>query len=191
MDNKKWLLVIPVIIVLLVVLIIIRKNQGDNVLDKVNIEISIKDYGKIQLELDGKAAPITVKNFVNLVKDKYYDGLKFHRIMKGFMMQGGSDPSKPVNKIKGEFKNNGIENPISHTRGTISMARATDMNSASSGFFIVHQDSLFLDGNYAGFGHVTSGIEVVDAICESVTPTDNNGTIPQDQQPVIEYIKII
>lgn len=168
---------------------------------KVNVEISVKDYGIIELELDHGVAPITVDNFVSLVNDKFYDGLTFHRIMEGFMIQGG-DPNGngsggSKNKIKGEFKNNGVENTISHKRGVISMARrggnpdtAETMNSASSQFFIVHEDSEFLDGNYAAFGHVTSGMEVVDRIATEAEPIDRNGTIPKDKQPVIEYIRI-
>ena len=112
----------------------------------------------------------------------------------GFMIQGG-DPNGDgtggsEENIKGEFSNNGVDNDISHTRGTISMARASDPDSASSQFFIVQADSTFLDGDYAGFGHVTEGMDIVDKICEDAKPTDDNGTIPSDQQPVIEKITI-
>ena len=163
---------------------------------KHNIEISIKDYGKMELELDANTAPITVTNFISLIEDKFYDGLTMHRIIDGFMIQGG-DPlgdgtGGSSNKIKGEFSSNGVENNISHVRGVISMARSNDMDSASSQFFIVHQDSSHLDGNYAAFGKVTSGIEVVDKIVESVSKLgDNNGLIPKEKQPIIEYIKVI
>ncbi len=158
-------------------------------------EMVIKDYGTITMELDGTAAPISVSNFVKLAKDGFYDGLTFHRIMEGFMMQGG-DPTGTGDgdsgtNIKGEFAANGVENPITHTRGTVSMARARDFDSASCQFFIVHEDSTFLDGQYAGFGRVTEGMEVVDAICEAAEPTDNNGTIPAEAQPVIESITIL
>lgn len=157
-------------------------------------DIVVEDYGTITVELDGDTAPITVANFVALAQDGFYDGLTFHRIMAGFMMQGG-DPSGngtggSDNKIEGEFSQNGHENPISHTRGTISMARAKDPNSASSQFFIVHEDSTFLDGQYAAFGHVTEGMDVVDAVCADAQPTDNNGTIPAEAQPVISSITI-
>ena len=149
----------------------------------------MKDYGEIQVELDADTAPVTVTNFVKLAQEGFYDGLTFHRIMDGFMVQGG-DPLGNEN-IKGEFSNNGVENNISHTRGVISMARAMDPDSASSQFFIVHEDSTFLDGDYAGFGHVTEGMDVVDAICKDAKPTDDNGTIKPEEQPVIESITIV
>lgn len=157
-------------------------------------EIQIKEYGTITVELDADAAPITVTNFVNLAKDGFYDGLTFHRIMDGFMIQGG-DPNGDGTggadeTIKGEFASNGVENEISHTRGTISMARAQDPDSASSQFFIVHEDSTYLDGDYTAFGHVTSGIEVVDQICKDVPAEDDNGTVKAENQPVIEKITV-
>ncbi len=157
-------------------------------------EIQVKEYGTITVELDADAAPVTVTNFVNLAKDGFYDGLTFHRIMDGFMIQGG-DPNGDGTggadeTIKGEFSSNGVENEISHTRGTISMARAQDPDSASSQFFIVHEDSTFLDGEYAAFGHVTSGIEIVDQICKDVPAEDDNGTVKAENQPVIERITV-
>ena len=157
-------------------------------------EIQIKDYGTITVELDADTAPITVTNFVNLAKDGFYDNLTFHRIMDGFMIQGG-DPNGDGTggadqTIKGEFSSNGVENEISHTRGTISMARAQDPDSASSQFFIVQEDSDYLDGNYAAFGHVTSGMEIVDQICKDVPVEDDNGTVKAENQPVIEKITI-
>ena len=141
-------------------------------------------------------APITVTNFVNLVKKGFYNGLTFHRIMSGFMIQGG-DPNGDgtggsEETIKGEFKSNGVENTMSHKRGVISMARTqNDPDSASSQFFIVQADSDFLDGDYAAFGKVTAGMDIVDKICQSVQPIDNNGTVPADQQPKITAIKVI
>lgn len=158
-------------------------------------ELVIKDYGTIRFEMDADKAPITVTNFVTLAESGFYDGLTFHRIMNGFMMQGG-DPTGTggggaEEKITGEFSANGIENTQSHTRGAVSMARANDMNSASSQFFIVHQDSTFLDGNYACFGYVTEGMDVVDSICGSVPVTDNNGSVPPEARPVIESLTII
>ena len=158
-------------------------------------QINVKDYGEIQVELDADTAPVTVTNFVKLAQEGFYDGLTFHRIMDGFMVQGGDPLGNGTGgsdeNIKGEFSNNGVENNISHTRGVISMARAMDPDSASSQFFIVHEDSTFLDGDYAGFGHVTEGMDVVDAICKDAKPTDDNGTIKPEEQPVIESITIV
>ena len=169
-----------------------NQSRGNNT---VNVEISVKDYGVIKLAIYKNIAPITADNFINLVKSGFYDGLTFHRIIKGFMIQGG-DPlgngtGGSEQKIKGEFASNGILNTLSHKRGVISMARSNHPDSASSQFFIMHEDGDFLDGSYAAFGEVTSGIEVVDAICDKVKPIDNNGTVPKDEQPIIEYIKVI
>lgn len=160
-----------------------------------HVVMEIKDYGTIELELDSKAAPRTVKNFVDLARSGFYDGLTFHRIMEGFMIQGGDPDGNgsggSKRKILGEFAANGIENPISHTRGTISMARAPrDYNSARSQFFIVQQDSTYLDGEYAAFGHVISGMDVVDRIAADAKPIDDNGTIPADEQPVILSVTV-
>ena len=172
-------------------------SDGDDKMlsGKINAEINIKDYGVIKLELDADSAPITVTNFVNLVNDKFYDGLTFHRIIDGFMIQGGDPLGNGTGgsdkTIKGEFKNNGVENNISHTRGTISMARSQANDSASSQFFIVQSDSTFLDGSYAGFGHVTSGMEIVDKICKDTKTEDDNGTVLKETQPVIEKIEMI
>ena len=155
-------------------------------------EIQVEDYGTISLELDADTAPITVTNFVNLAKDGFYDGLTFHRIIDGFMIQGGDPLGNGTGgsgeTIKGEFSDNGVENDISHVRGTISMARSSDPDSASSQFFIVHQDSTYLDGQYAAFGHVTDGMDVVDAICADTPVQDGNGTVAADNQPVITSI---
>ena len=158
-------------------------------------DIYIKDYGTITVKLDFDAAPITVENFMRLADSGFYDGLTFHRIMKGFMMQGGDPLGNGTGgsdeTIIGEFEENGYYNPISHVRGVISMARANDPNSASSQFFIVHQDNqASLDGKYAAFGMVTEGMDVVDAVCEAAQPVDNNGTILAEEQPVIEKIVI-
>ena len=131
-------------------------------------KIVVKDYGIIRVELDREHAPITVDNFVKLVNSGFYNGLTFHRIIKGFMIQGGCPKGNgtggPGYTIKGEFSSNGINNPILHKRGVISMARAMHPDSAGSQFFIMHQDAPHLDGQYAAFGHVIEGIEVVDAI---------------------------
>lgn len=156
--------------------------------------IEIESYGTVTVALDETAAPETVKNFVSLAREGFYDGLTFHRIISGFMIQGG-DPNGDGTggsdeTIKGEFAENGVENHLSHTRGAISMARSNDYDSASSQFFIVHEDSTYLDGSYAAFGYVTDGMEVVDAICAAAEPIDNNGLIAAEEQPVILSIQI-
>ena len=162
---------------------------------KHHAKIKVKDYGTIEVELDGDTAPITVANFVKLVNEKFYDGLTFHRIMSGFMIQGGDPLGNGTGgsdeTIKGEFSSNGVENNISHKRGVISMARSSEPDSASSQFFIMHQDADYLDGQYAAFGKVTKGMSVVDKICEVVTPTDGNGTVEKADQPVIESIRMV
>ena len=136
--------------------------------------IEMENGGKIEIELDASAAPITVANFTKLVNEGFYDGLIFHRVIPGFMIQGGDPLGNGMGgakeKIKGEFASNGHNNPIKHTRGVISMARAYDPNSASSQFFIMHQNAPHLDGQYAAFGKVVSGMEVVDEIAS--IPTD-------------------
>lgn len=133
-----------------------------------HVLFKIKDYGTIKLELFPSIAPITVKNFLKLVESGFYNGLTFHRIIEGFMIQGG-DPlgngtGGSKDKIKGEFAKNGINNPLLHTRGVISMARSMFPDSASSQYFIMHKDAPHLDGSYAAFGVVIEGIEVVDKI---------------------------
>ena len=157
-------------------------------------EITIKDYGTVKLELDGTVAPLTVDNFCKLAREGFYDGLTFHRIMDGFMVQGGDPKGDGTGgsdeTIKGEFALNGVNNPISHVKGVISMARAKDPNSASSQFFITVADATFLDGSYAAFGRVTKGMEILEQIAKDARPIDNNGTIPADEQPVIESIVI-
>ena len=160
-----------------------------------HVTIDVQDYGTISLELDADTAPISVTNFINLANEGFYDGLTFHRIISGFMIQGG-DPNGngtggSEKTIKGEFSANGVENDISHVRGVISMARANDPDSGSSQFFIVHEDSTFLDGQYAAFGHVTDGMDVVDAICEAVPVQDNNGPVAAADQPVITAVTVI
>ena len=149
------------------------QNNANLLSGKHTAEIVVKDYGTIKLELDADTAPITVTNFVNLANDGFYNGLTFHRIIDGFMIQGGDPLGNGTGgsdtNIKGEFEQNGVENDISHVRGVISMARSQDNNSASSQFFIVQADSTYLDGQYAAFGHVTEGMEVIDAICEKMT----------------------
>ena len=170
-------------------------NDGDLMSGLHHVEIEVADYGTISLELDADTAPITVTNFINLASEGFYDGLTFHRIIEGFMIQGGDPLGNGTGgsdaTIKGEFSSNGIKNDISHVRGVISMARSMAPDSASSQFFIVHQDSDFLDGEYAAFGHVTEGIEVVDQICEDTPVQDDNGTVAADDQPTITAIRVI
>lgn len=169
-------------------------------------DIEIEGYGVITVKLDKSAAPKTVKNFVKLAKSGFYDGLTFHRIIEGFMMQGGCpngngtggnlDKNGEEINIVGEFSKNGYPNSISHERGVISMARSGGYpesdyyDTASSQFFIVHKDSPKLDGNYAAFGRVVDGMDIVDKICEEAKPSDTNGTIPKEAQPVIKSITI-
>lgn len=188
-----------IIILGLVIFFVVGLNwpTNDKTLNgKYNVLMNIKNYGEIKLELDADIAPITVTNFIKLVNEKFYDGLTFHRVIDGFMIQGG-DPdgdgtggSKET--IKGEFSSNGVTNNLSHERGVISMARSNDMDSASSQFFIMHENNINLDGKYAAFGKVTSGIEVVDKVVDAVSEYgDDNGMLPTENQPVIEYIKVI
>ncbi|MBR3423590.1 MAG: peptidylprolyl isomerase [Clostridia bacterium] len=158
------------------------------------IVMKIKDYGEVKLELDADAAPITVANFVKLAESGFYDGLTFHRIIDGFMIQGG-DPlgtgfGGSDEEIKGEFRSNGVDNPISHGPGVISMARSSDPDSASSQFFITVADATFLDGQYAAFGKVTDGYDVVRLIARQARPIDGNGTVPKNEQPVIESVRV-
>lgn len=172
-----------------------QENSEDLLSGTHHVEISVKDYGTIKVELDADTAPVTVTNFVNLASDGFYDGLTFHRIIDGFMIQGG-DPNGDgtggaEETIQGEFSSNGVENDISHERGVISMARASDPDSASSQFFIMQEDTPSLDGEYAAFGKVTEGIEIVDAICKDTPVQDNNGTVLPEDQPVIESIKVV
>ncbi len=159
------------------------------------VQIKVKDYGTITAALDETIAPESVKNFAALAKDGFYDGLTFHRIIDGFMIQGGDPNGNGTGgsdkTIKGEFNDNGVENPITHVRGAISMARSQLPDSASSQFFIVQSDSTFLDGQYAGFGYVTDGMDVVDKISKDAKPTDNNGSIAKENQPVIESVTVI
>ena len=155
------------------------------------VRITMQDGGVIDLELDAQAAPITVENFLKLVKDGFYDGLTFHRVIPGFMIQGGCPDGTgmggPGWHIKGEFARNGVPNPIKHTRGVISMARAMDPNSAGSQFFIMHEDAPHLDGGYAAFGHVVAGMDVVDRIAEVATDYNDRPLTPV----VMESVRVV
>ncbi|MCI8590081.1 MAG: peptidylprolyl isomerase [Clostridiales bacterium] len=196
----KKILCLSLLAVLLFTAISCGKKQdnskGENLLSGMHhAKIEIENYGVIELELDADTAPITVTNFVNLAKDGFYDRLTFHRIIPGFMIQGGDPQGNGLGgsgtNITGEFQANGIENKITHVRGVISMARSQKMDSASSQFFIVHQDSPHLDGKYAAFGRVTAGMEVVDAICANTKIENDDGTVLAANQPIIQSITII
>lgn len=171
------------------------EEASDQPEDTVYVSIEVADYGTMIAELYPGIAPLTVENFLKLAGEGFYDGLTFHRIISGFMIQGG-DPngngtggsSEP---IRGEFAANGWENPLSHTRGVLSMARTMDPDSASSQFFIMHDDAPYLDGQYAAFGRLLSGIGIVDAICEGTPVTDGNGSVARGDQPVILSIRQI
>lgn len=171
-------------------------NKAEGLLSgKHNVEIEIENYGTIALTLDADIAPVTVTNFVDLVQDGFFNGLTFHRIIDGFMIQGGCPNGDgfggSARNIQGEFASNGIKNDLAHTRGVISMARSNDPNSASSQFFIMHEDAPHLDGDYAAFGQVTSGIEIVDKICKETPVEDWNGTVLANNQPKIKEIRVV
>lgn len=167
---KKLLCVALALIMLSLPLVSCEEKIPYEVTDDVTnlVIIDVKDYGKIVIELYPETAPITVENFKKLVSEKFYDGLIFHRVISGFMIQGGgydvNQREKDAESIKGEFESNGVTNDLKHTRGVISMARTNVPDSASSQFFIMHEDSPHLDGDYAAFGMTVYGIEVVDKI---------------------------
>lgn len=199
-NKNLWIsgLVIVIIAIVAVVFFLPHKQttEASNLdLSKTYIaDIVVKDYGTIEVELNPKEAPLTCENFIELANEGFYDNLTFHRIMKGFMIQGGDPNGNGTGgsdkTIKGEFSSNGVENNLSHERGVISMARSNDKDSASSQFFICDADDPFLDGDYAAFGKVIKGMDVVDKIADDARPTDNNGSISKDEQPVIETITI-
>ena len=158
-------------------------------------EITIEGYGTVKAKLFPDLAPKAVENFRRLCEEDYYNGLKIHRVAPDSMMQGGSLNGDGTGgsdaTIKGEFTANGVENPLSHVRGTISMARSSAYDSASSQFFIMHKTNTSLDGQYAAFGNVTSGIEVVDAIAQNTPVQDSNGTVAAADQPKITKISVV
>ena len=163
--------------------------------EMTKVKIEIEDYGDIIVELNKDAAPITVENFLGLVNDGFYDGVGFHRIIEDFMIQGG-DPDGTgmggsAENIKGEFTANGVMNPIQHVRGVISMARAQHPDSASSQFFIVHQDSTFLDGEYAAFGRVVEGMDVVDKIATTVPAEPGSGAVAPENHPIMTRVSVV
>jgi peptidyl-prolyl cis-trans isomerase B (cyclophilin B) len=158
--------------------------------DKIVIEISFKDFGIVEAELYPEIAPATVENFVKLINERFYDGLTIHRVIKGFVIQGG-DPNGDgtggsKDTIVGEFLANGFDNQLLHEPGVLSMARSSRYNSASSQFFIVHEQASFLDNFYAAFGKVISGLEIIDAIA-NVETGENDKPV---ETVVIEFIRI-
>jgi len=180
---KKWLIPVLILVAVGVVALVLtffrqigRETQVAEDVPNPVVTITMADGGVIKLELYPRVAPNTVANFVTLANSGFYNGLIFHRVIPGFMIQGG-DPTGtgtggPGYSIKGEFIDNGLSNDLSHERGVISMARANDYDTAGSQFFIMHQKSTSLDGQYAAFGMVTSGMDVVDRI--ATTPTDSS-----------------
>jgi len=207
-SNKKLYLILAAVVVVAVIAagacILIgnrdkpmenESSAGQLLQGKYYVQFDIADYGVITAELDADTAPITVTNFLNLVDAGFYDGLTFHRIISGFMIQGGDPNGNGTGgsgqTIKGEFQSNGVANSMKHERGVLSMARSMAKDSASSQFFIMHESAPHLDGEYAAFGRVLTGMEVVDAICQNVPVTDYNGTVAKNNQPVITSIRRI
>ena len=190
-NQMKRLLLLTLALVLFLGITGCKKAGGGNYGDTVMVEITMENGGVIKLELYPEVAPITVENFVTLAKDGFYDGLTFHRIIEGFMIQGGDPEGTGLGgsgkNIKGEFALNGVQNNIAHVRGVISMARSRKYDSASSQFFIMHGDAPWLDGEYAAFGRVTEGMDVVDEIASVRTGA---GDMPIVRQ-VIKTITII
>ena len=181
---------VAVAVIALIVIIVIATTPKTYL-----VEMDFGDYGKVVLELDEAEAPITVANFISLVEDGFYDGLTIFRAQKNFVIQGGKDDTANLTPIKGEFTSNGVANGISHTRGTISMARTSDHNSATSQFFITLHDNAVpsLDGKYAGFGKVIEGMDVVDKIAEDLMKceSDSMGFVFDADAIKIVSIKVI
>ena len=161
---------------------------------KHDVEIVIKDYGTITLEIDADSAPLTASNFLNLAKKGFYNNLTIYRAINDFAIYGG-DPNKngtgtSGETISGEFTSNGYNNPLTHDRGAVGMARGVNKNSASCQFYILQEDVTYLDGEFAVFGHVTSGMEIVDRISSTAQVTGSDGHITVDNQPVISSVKV-
>ena len=192
------ILAVTVLVAVLVGVLIWAFTSDDDEVDTsdaIKVAMEIKDYGKVTLELYPNEAPITVENFVNYVEDGFYTGLNFHRVIEGFMIQGGAPADNASLKtIKGEFSINGVDNDLKFERGVIGMARGDDPNSASSQFFIMHKANDYLDGKYAAFGKVIDGMDVVDAIatCEKTDTIDAQGNhyVPAEKV-VIEKAYIV
>ena len=190
---KKIISAVLIITVLLLTLTALLSCDGKReIRDYYYAKMTVKNFGTVIIKLDRTAAPITVDNFVALADDGFYDGLTFHRIIDNFMIQGGAgDGEGSLKSIKGEFDSNDHENPILHNRGTISMARTDDPDSATSQFFICNADSPHLDGNYAAFGYVVEGMDVIDDITDYGVRYAWGGIIYNEQyRPVIESIVI-
>lgn len=182
--------------ILTILLVACSSGNAQNAEGKIRkIKMEIENYGDVTIELYEDVAPKTVANFIKLTEEGFYDGLTFHRIMDGFMIQGGDPEGNGFGgsskTIEGEFTSNGFQNDLKHEEGVISMARSKDPNSASSQFFIMVASAPHLDGNYAAFGKVVEGIEYIHQIAKDANPVDNNGTILPDEQPVIKSIKVI
>lgn len=171
------------------------ENEENTLVGTNLVELEVENYGTIVMELYADIAPMTVANFLSLVGEGFYDGLTFHRIIEGFMIQGGDPLGNGTGgsdeEIIGEFSANGITNDLTHVEGTVSMARSSDMDSASSQFFIMHAASPHLDGSYAAFGTVIEGMDVVNAIAVGVAVEDGNGTVAAVNQPIIKSIRIL
>lgn len=191
MKQEKRLIWARRLSVMLLILSMILTLCGCEKEENPMVEIEMENGGIMRLELYPDIAPITVENFLDLVNDGFYDGLIFHRVINNFMIQGGDPTGTGMggseNTIKGEFAQNGVKNDLSHTRGVISMARSQSYDSASSQFFIVHQDSTYLDGSYAAFGKMVDGYDVLDEI--ATTPTDSSYKPLTDQ--VIKTIRVV
>lgn len=191
-SIRKWTTLLVVAAMALGIFAGCAKEDSGNNGDVVMVEITMENGGVIRLELYPDVAPITVENFTTLASEGFYDGLIFHRVISGFMIQGG-DPTgtgygdSSQKKIKGEFSSNGVKNDISHVRGVISMARSSLKDSATSQFFIMHADATYLDGDYAAFGRVVEGMDVVDAI--AATATDANDRPLTEQK--IKTIRVV
>lgn len=187
--------ILALLLALLCLAPVLSSCGEDAIPERPVVEMKVKNFGTIRLELRHDQAPLTVENFLSLTEKGFYDGLTFHRIVQNFMIQGGDPKGNGTGgsekTIKGEFLKNGVNNTLTHTRGTISMARSPAYDSASSQFFICNADSTFLDGNYAAFGYVTEGMEVVDAITEYARALGYTESVPKADQPIIESIRRI
>ncbi len=183
---RKSALILSLILVLLMSWPCMAENTAE---EAPVVVLHLEDLGDIYLEVYPSVAPVTAENFLKLVDSGFYDGLTFHRIISGFMMQGGDPAGNGTggssNRIRGEFSSNGFDNQLKHERGVVSMARSNDPDSASCQFFIMHENKSHLDGNYAAFGRVIAGMNVVDAVCMNAHVTDSNGTVPAEDQPRI------
>lgn len=193
--RKTGALLMAVLMSLLVFTGCSKKTESTSDSALRHVKITVQDYGDIVLELHPEIAPITVENFIHLAEEGFYDGLTFHRIMDGFMIQGGDPQGDGYGgsdeTIIGEFELNGHPNSISHEVGVISMARSRHNDSASSQFFITVGDATHLDGAYAAFGYVTEGLDVALSIARDARPIDNNGTIPKSEQPVMLKVEVL